>query len=80
MRIGACVAIATLSLVVVAADARAAPPNFGKCTSIQARCAMAISGRCNPRTGYWQYGYTTGGTAEAYDACISRAVVSAKRK
>ena len=64
----------------MAAGALAAPPNVGKCTSIQARCAMEIGGRCNPQTGYWQYGYVrgyaTGGTTEAYDACISRAVAT----
>jgi hypothetical protein len=83
MRIGAGIAIATLSHGVMAATAFAAPPNLGKCISIQARCAVEIGGRCNPRTGYWQYGYANGyavgGTTEAYNTCISRAL-AAKRK
>jgi len=84
MRIGAGLAVAAVGCAVMAAGAMAAPPNLGKCTSMQARCAVEIGGRCNPRTGYWQYGYVrgyaTGTTPEAYDACISRALANNKRK
>lgn len=67
----------------MAAGAVAAPPNFGKCTSIQARCAIEIGGRRNPRTGYWEdgyvRGYATGATTEAFDVCISRGLTAKKK-
>jgi len=52
----------------------------GKCTSIQARCAVEIGGTCNPITGHWEYGGGfngrggSGGTNRggAFDACVSR--------
>jgi len=57
----------------------------GKCTSIQAQCAIEIGGRCDPKTGRWQYGggylgrvgggtSSSGGTNRfgAFDACVSR--------
>jgi hypothetical protein len=54
----------------------------GKCTSLQARCAVEVGGRCDPNTGSWCYGWWKGqrcgsGTIQAYDACVSRG--SAKR-
>ena len=54
----------------------------GKCTSIQARCAVEAGGECNPKTGWWAIGYWAGryrgGTILAYDTCISREL--ARRK
>jgi hypothetical protein len=50
----------------------------GKCTSIQAQCAVEIGGQCDPKTGHWSYGYVHGhlygGTNHggAFDACVSR--------
>jgi hypothetical protein len=41
----------------------------GGCTSIQARCAVQIGGRCG--NGHWEYGRNgAGGTTEAFDACV----------
>jgi hypothetical protein len=57
----------------------------GKCTSLQARCALEVGGECDPKTGKWAYGnwggVNRGGMANrggAFDACISRGL--AKRK
>jgi hypothetical protein len=49
----------------------------GKCTSVQAQCALEIGGYCNPKTGYWCYGYWMsrrcgGGNTHAFDECLSR--------
>ena len=50
----------------------------GKCTSIQAQCAVEIGGTCDPATGRWRYGafqgHQYGGTNHggAFDACVSR--------
>jgi hypothetical protein len=58
------------------------PPAKASCTSIQAKCAVAIGGRCNPKTGRWQYGNyvdprtgptSLGGTTQAFLACLERA-------
>jgi TIR domain len=53
---------------------KAAKAGGGKCTSIQARCAIAVGGRCNPATGRWDYGGKFGGTNNGgqFDACVSR--------
>ncbi|HMK80847.1 MAG TPA: hypothetical protein VK438_14425 [Xanthobacteraceae bacterium] len=60
-------------------DAQAA--TAGKCTSLEARCAVKIGGRCDPATGHWEYGYNgaPGNTklTQAYNACISEGL---KRK
>jgi hypothetical protein len=59
------------------APANAAAP-VGKCTSIQAQCAVEMGGQCNPNTGFWCYGFyrgrNCGGTnmGGAYDQCVSR--------
>ena len=29
----------------------------GKCTSIQAQCAVEMGGQCDPQTGHWCYGF-----------------------
>jgi hypothetical protein len=56
----------------------------GKCTSIQAQCAVEMGGTCNPKTGYWCYGFwrgrQCGGTHNggAFDACISRKLAGRK--
>jgi hypothetical protein len=72
--------ILLLSLIVycAGAPANAAAP-VGKCTSIQAQCAIEIGGTCNPRTGFWCYGpfqgRNCGGSPHAggaFDDCVSR--------
>jgi hypothetical protein len=72
--------ILMLSLIVycAGAPANAAAP-VGKCTSIQAQCALEIGGTCNPKTGFWCYGpfqgRNCGGSNHAggaFDACVSR--------
>ena len=54
----------------------------GKCTSVQARCAVEIGGECDPKTGNWRYGWWhgrhLGGTIALFNYCISNAL--AKRK
>jgi hypothetical protein len=58
---------------------------FGKCTSIQAQCAIEIGGRCDPRTGHWEYGNVrnagSGGTNRggAFDQCVSRKLKERKK-
>jgi hypothetical protein len=44
---------AVLSVIIGLAVAAAAHVPFAKaaCTSVQAKCAVAIGGRCDPRTG-----------------------------
>ena len=65
--------LATVALAQLDAQAAAA-----KCTSLQARCAVKIGGRCDPATGRWEYGRNgAGGNAQAFDACISEGL---KRK
>jgi hypothetical protein len=50
-----------------------------KCTSVQARCAVEVGGKCDPKTGRWVYGTWNGerlgGMANrggAFDACVTR--------
>jgi hypothetical protein len=56
----------------------------GKCTSIQAQCALEIGGTCDPKTGRWRYGFvynrSYGGSniGGAFDACISRKLAGRK--
>jgi hypothetical protein len=56
----------------------------GKCTSIQAQCAVEMGGTCDPKTGHWCYGFyrghQCGGTniGGAYDACVSRKLAGRK--
>jgi hypothetical protein len=58
------------------------PSATAACTSVQAKCAVAIGGRCDPRTGHWQYGHyvdpktgptSLGGTTQAFMACLEPA-------
>lgn len=70
--VAALIGYALLVLIVQASVAAG-----GKCTSLQARCAIEIGGTCNPNTGSWCYGWWKGqrcgsGTIQAFDACISR--------
>jgi hypothetical protein len=57
----------------------------GKCTSIQAQCAVEIGGRCDPATGHWEYGNYqnrgSGGTNRggAFDQCIARKLKERKK-
>jgi len=50
----------------------------GKCTSVQAQCAIEMGGSCDSRTGHWCYGQfpnrDCGGTNRggAFDQCVSR--------
>jgi hypothetical protein len=52
--------------------------NPGKCTSVQAQCAIEIGGTCDTKTGRWCYGHTFGrncggsDNSGAFDACVSR--------
>jgi hypothetical protein len=56
----------------------------GKCTSIQAQCAVEMGGTCDPKPGHWCYGFyrghQCGGTNNggAYDACVSRKLAGRK--
>lgn len=44
-----------------------------KCTSVQARCAIEVGGRCNPVTGRWEvHQHGAGGTVNAFIACLDR--------
>ena len=50
------------------------------CKNIQSKCAIEIGGRCDPVTGHWEYGRNgAGGSTEAYNACISRAMAQQKK-
>jgi hypothetical protein len=48
----------------------------GKCTSVQARCAIEVGGICDPKTGYWCVGSVAGkicsGNHRAWFACLDR--------
>jgi hypothetical protein len=64
-----------------AAAAWSVPSAQAACTSIQAKCAVQIGGRCDPKTGRWQYGryvdpktgpVSLGGTTQAFLACLER--------
>jgi hypothetical protein len=67
--------IVVAALLAVSAPASAA--GGGKCTGLQARCAIEVGGKCDPNTGAWCYGWWKGqrcgsGTIQAFDACVSR--------
>jgi hypothetical protein len=47
-----------------------------KCTSIQARCAVEIGGRCDPETGRWAYKGRN--KVAVFDGCVSRELKSAQ--
>jgi hypothetical protein len=71
--------ILLLALIVYCAGAPAnAVAADGKCTSIQAQCALEMGGTCDPATGRWCYGRfmsrNCGGSniAGAFDQCVSR--------
>jgi hypothetical protein len=50
------------------------------CKNVQSKCAIEIGGRCDPVSGHWEYGRNgAGGTTEAYNACISRAMAKQKK-
>jgi len=44
------------------------------CESIQAKCAVAIGGACDPVVSHWMYGpsHGLGGTTAAFNACLAR--------
>ena len=52
--------------------------DLGKCTSVQAQCALEIGGSCDRNTGQWCYGSVfarhCGGSNNAgqFDRCVSR--------
>jgi hypothetical protein len=63
------IAIVGLSSTLSAAPAE--PPS--KCTSVQARCALLVGGRCNPKTGGWRYYFPTNGNcAVRFSDCVAR--------
>jgi len=49
----------------------------GKCSSIQARCALEIGGTCDTATGQWRYRSGQQMTAQ-FDGCLSRMLRSEK--
>jgi len=50
------------------------------CTDVQSKCAIEIGGRCDAATGHWEYGRNgAGGSTQAYNACISRAMAQQKK-
>jgi hypothetical protein len=44
------------SALIVCSHSVAASPKSGNCSSIQARCAVEVGGRCDPATGQWRFG------------------------
>ena len=75
-------AILSAIIGLTAAAAFPVPSAQAACTSIQAKCAVQIGGRCNPQTGRWQYGnyvdpkmgpVSLGGTTQVFLACLERA-------
>ena len=49
------------------------------CKNIQSKCAIQIGGRCDPVSGQWEYGRNgAGGTAMAYNDCVSKATLKKK--
>jgi hypothetical protein len=78
----AAIIVATTAYYLGAPDAAMAAE--GKCTSIQAQCAVEIGGTCDPKTGRWRYGFVYnrnyGGThiGGAFDACVSRKLAGRK--
>jgi hypothetical protein len=56
----------------------------GRCTSIQAQCALEIGGVCDPKTGHWQFGrfheVAVGGTTILFDECVSRKLAQQKSR
>ena len=79
------IAAATLTLMATSVYAAPAPQNGGtKCVSIQAKCALANGGKCNPKTGFWGIGATVvkggqaGGSHAGWLDCVSRAVRGAQ--
>jgi hypothetical protein len=80
VRIQSAILSAIIGLAIAAAFH--VPSAQAACTSIQAKCAVQIGGRCDPRTGRWQYGHyvdpktgptSLGGTTQAFLACLERA-------
>jgi len=55
-------------------SAASAAPTAGKCTSLQARCAIAVGGRCNLKTGRWRYrcSNVAAGCVARFNDCIAR--------
>lgn len=50
------------------------------CKNIQSRCAMEIGGRCDPKSGRWEYGRNgAGGNIQAFNACVARESSKGKR-
>jgi hypothetical protein len=61
------------SAMILCSHLVAAAPKSGNCTSIQARCALVVGGRCDPASGRWQFGgYDVGRTEQWYNTCMSR--------
>lgn len=70
--------IVVAAIVLLSADPIGTASAAGKCTSISAQCAVEIGGRCDPKTGHWEYGNYgnrgSGGTNRggAFDVCLSK--------
>ena len=62
--------------LVLLAESAPAEAAEGKCTSVQAKCALEIGGQCDPKTDRWQYGRVmgrwAGGNTQAFMACLHR--------
>jgi hypothetical protein len=64
--------------VQTAVRASATAAATGKCTSVQARCAIEVGAHCDPKTGYWCVGggrrgnNYCGGNHSAWFACLDR--------
>ncbi|HMK80848.1 MAG TPA: hypothetical protein VK438_14430 [Xanthobacteraceae bacterium] len=68
------IAILVLLLATMALGRLDAQAAAGKCTSLQARCAVKSGGECDPATGRWHY---DAHSTMAYNACVSEGL---KRK
>jgi hypothetical protein len=65
------VGIAIMGLSSVASAEPAAPKN-GRCSNLQARCAIEIGGQCDPETNRWSYRCQSGDCTARFNECVSR--------
>lgn len=55
-----------------AANAEPAAPKTGRCSNLQARCAIEIGGQCDPETNRWSYRCQSGDCTARFNECVSR--------
>ena len=78
-QIGRWMSFVAFATIMCSHFAAAAPKS--DCTSIPARCAVEIGGRCDPATGQWRFGgYEAGRTEQAHNACITRELAKQKKR